>query len=217
MTYTMSSRLALAPYLDQHARWPTRGRHVLAQYDDSTVVVYQAYRPEIGAFAATHGYFGGAFSLSRMSWIKPNFLWMMYRSGWGTKDGQEVVLAVWLARAGFDELVAAAVPSSFAPERYPDREAWQAAVARSDVRLQWDPDHGPSGAPVERRAVQLGLRGDVLARYAREWIVAIEDVTALCHAQHAAFQRGGAAALSTPHETVYPVTPAGAAALGTDP
>jgi hypothetical protein len=38
------------------------------------VVVYQAYRPEIGHFAAQHGYFGGSFSLDRMSWIKPNFL-----------------------------------------------------------------------------------------------------------------------------------------------
>ena len=66
------------------------GRHVLAQYDAETVVVYQAYRPSIGAFAATHGYFGGGFSPSRMSWIKPNFLWMMYRCGWATKEGQEV-------------------------------------------------------------------------------------------------------------------------------
>jgi len=27
-----------------------------------------------------------------MSWIKPNFLWMMYRCGWGTKEGQQVTL-----------------------------------------------------------------------------------------------------------------------------
>ena len=44
---------------------------------------------------STHGYFGGDhFSLNRMSWVKPNFLWMMYRSGWGQKEGQVVVLAV---------------------------------------------------------------------------------------------------------------------------
>ena len=69
----------------QVARWPKSGRHILAQYDDETIVVYQAYRPSIGSFAAEHGYFGGEFSYSRMSWIKPNFLWMMFRSGWGTK------------------------------------------------------------------------------------------------------------------------------------
>ena len=65
--------------------WPKEGRHILAQFDDDTVIVYQAYRPSIGRYAAEHGAFGGDFSYSRMSWVKPNFLWMMYRSGWGTQ------------------------------------------------------------------------------------------------------------------------------------
>lgn len=68
-------------YSTQLARWPRKGQQILAQYDDSSVVVYQAYRPSIGHFAAQNGYFGGEFSLTRMSWIKPGFLWMMYRSG----------------------------------------------------------------------------------------------------------------------------------------
>ncbi len=68
-------------YLAQASRWPSEGRHILAQYDDESIVVYQAYRDSIGRFAAEHGYFGGDFKLSRMSWIKPNFLWMMYRCG----------------------------------------------------------------------------------------------------------------------------------------
>jgi hypothetical protein len=76
------------PYREQAGRWPRAGRHILAQYDDERVVVYQAYRPAIGRFAVAHGFFGGEFSSSRMSWIKPNFLWMMYRSGWGAKEGQ---------------------------------------------------------------------------------------------------------------------------------
>ena len=71
--------LRTEPYLVQGARWPTSGRHILAQFDDESVVVYQAYKPAIGQFAAKNGYFGGEWSLSRMSWIKPNFLWMMYR------------------------------------------------------------------------------------------------------------------------------------------
>jgi hypothetical protein len=72
-----------------------------------------------GNFAATHGYFGGDFSLTRMSWIKPNFLWMMYRSGWGQKEGQEVVLAVKIKRAAFDTILANAVRSSYNPDLYP--------------------------------------------------------------------------------------------------
>jgi hypothetical protein len=68
--------LRTEPYLAQTARLPKTGRHILAQFDDESVIVYQAYRPAIDHFAAHHGYFGGEFSLNRMSWIKPNFLWM---------------------------------------------------------------------------------------------------------------------------------------------
>lgn len=209
--------LRLEPYLAQRSRWPARGRHVLAQFDPETVVVYQAYRPSIGRFAADHGHFhGGGFSLERMSWIKPNFLWMMYRSGWATKPGQEVVLAVWLARATFDAILAAAVPSSWDRDRYETREAWQVAVGSSDVRLQWDPDHGPSGQPVERRAVQLGLRGRVLAEYARPAIRRIEDITGFVHEQRARLGADGPDALVMPCEAVYPCAPQAAAALRVD-
>jgi hypothetical protein len=190
-------------YLAQRERWPKSGRHVLAQYDHQSVIVYQAYRPAIGQFAATHGYFGGEFSFHRMSWIKPNFLWMMYRSGWGAKEGQEVVLAVRLRRAAFDEILAQAVHSSYLPELYGSRDEWQERVGRSDVRLQWDPDHAPSGAKEERRAVQLGLRGEVLRRYAREWIVDIEDVSGFVAEQRS--QRRLTAELLTPREDVYPI------------
>lgn len=184
----------------------------MAQFDDETVVVYQAYRPEIGHFAAKHGYFGGAFSLGRMSWIKPNFLWMMYRCGWASKEGQEVVLAVTIERRAFDAILAAAVPSSYGQvDRFASTEAWSQAVKTSDVRLQWDPDHGPSGAPLERRAIQLGLRGDVLARYARPWIRSIEDISEFVHAQA---KLRGTADLVTPREEVYPVAPETAAILG---
>src|SRR5262245_21550643 len=132
--------LQIAPYLEQRVAWPAVGRHILAQYDESTVVVYQAYRPSIAAAAVEAQQFGGGgFSMSRMSWIKPNFLWMMYRCGWASKEGQEVVLAVWLQRAGFDRILAAAVPSSFDADRYADRAAWSRAVKGSSVRVQWDP------------------------------------------------------------------------------
>lgn len=197
-------RLRTEAHAVQNARWPARGKHILAQFDDEAVVVYQAYRPAIGHWAANHGYFGGEhFSLSRMSWVKPNFLWMMYRCGWAQKEGQEVVLAVWIRRAAFDEILAAAVPSSWDRDRYPTKEAWQEAVASSDVRLQWDPDHGPSGAPLERRAIQLGLRGPVLAKYAREWIVHLEDVTPFVREQR---ELRGGDQLVTPREDVYPTS-----------
>ncbi len=198
--------LVTEPYLTQVARWPTTGRHILAQYDDTSVVVYQAYRPNIGHFAATHGYFGGAFNLDRMSWIKPNFLWMMFRNGWGTKAHQEVTLAVRLKRAAFDGILAAAVHSSFAPAIYKDDEEWGSALKRSSVVLQWDPDHAPSGQAVERRAMQLGLRGPMLRSYAQEWIVEIEDISPFVAAQREHARSGDDERLVLPREDIYPVT-----------
>lgn len=201
-------------YQEQSLRWPVSGRKILAQYDDVSIVVYQAYRPEIGRFAASHGHFGDGFSLDRMSWIKPNFLWMMYRSGWGGKPGQEVTLAIWLKRAAFDTILAAAVLSTYTPAVYATEREWRDALDRSDARVQWDPDHDPLGRPLARRAIQLGLRGELLMRYAREWIVKIEDISALVAAQHR-YARPPYADLVTPSERIYPVAdPAVAAQLG---
>jgi hypothetical protein len=198
----------------QATRWPTSGRHILAQFDDESVIVYQAYKPAIGQFALKNGYFGDGFSLNRMSWIKPNFLWMMYRCGWASKEGQEVVLAVRLRRSAFDEILRLAIHSSFVPDAYENELAWKSAVASSDVRLQWDPDHDPSGASVDRRAIQLGLRGEVLKRYAREWLLGIEDVSEFVREQSQQ-ARSPYERLITPKEEVYPVNdPEVAARMG---
>lgn len=210
--------LPTEPYLTQIQRWPRDGRHVMAQFDDDSVVVYQAYRPAIGHYAARHQRFGGEFSLSRMSWVKPNFLWMMYRSGWGTKEGQEVTLAVRIQRSAFDLLLRTAVHSSFDEHVYGSHAAWREAVERSSVRLQWDPDHDPAGGKLARRAIQIGMRGDVLARYAHEWIVDIQDVSDFVAEQREHAAEAGHAALVTPREDVYPVSDAETAArLGIDP
>ena len=125
--------------------------------DDASIVVYQAYRPAIADFAVKHQRFGGEFSYHRMSWIKPNFLWMMFRAGWATKEGQERILAVRLRRGFFDDVLRDAVPSSFDPARHASHDDWKAAIETSDVRLQWDPDHDPSGRPLARRVVDDGV------------------------------------------------------------
>ena len=188
----------------------------MAQFDADSIYVYQAYRPSIAEFAVKNQRFGGDFSFSRMSWIKPNFLWMMYRSGWATKEGQEHVLAIRLRRTFFDELLKMVVPSNFDAFRYSSRETWQAAVAISEVRLQWDPDHDPSGKPIERRAVQLGLRGAMLRRYAVQDLISIEDVTAFV-AEQRQNTSGNFDSLLVPEEHVYcPSDSGAAAAVGID-
>ena len=191
-------------YLAQRDRWPPDGKHILAQWDEATIIVYQAYRPSIADFAVNNGAFGGDFSFSRMSWIKPNFLWMMYRSQWGTTSGQEVVLAIVLRRTFFDALLAQAVPSSFDSTLYPTRESWHAAVDESDVRLQWDPDHLPSGAPLARRAIQLGLRRAALAGWNGDDLLGVHDISEFV-AQQRVHAQAPFTHLVVPTERAYPV------------
>ena len=80
-------------------------RNIYAVFDDKTIRVYQAYSNEIADEALKLGKFGSKFSLTRMTWIKPSFLWMMYRSSWASKQGQERILAIDLKKEGFDEIV----------------------------------------------------------------------------------------------------------------
>jgi hypothetical protein len=140
-----------------------------------------------------------------MTWIKPNFLWMMYRSGWGTKPGQEVTLAIRLSRVAFDQILAQAVHSTYLPKIYESHESWRSAVKNSDVRLQWDPDHSPRGGKLERRAIQLGLQGEVIAKYARDWIVSIEDISNFVARQYLHVLNQAEADLLTPSESPYSV------------
>lgn len=209
---TATDVLPLRPYLEQAERWPPSGRHILAHHDETTIVVYQAYRDSTGRHALAHGALGGPdFSFGRMSWIKPNFLWMMYRSSWGTAQGQEVVLGLRLRRSFFDRVLALAVASSHDPERHASRDDWQRALASSEVRLQWDPDHDPCGQKLERRAIQLGLRGSLLRAYATSEILEVIDLNPFLAEQRAHAAREHWSGLRTPEEHVYRPLDVGAA------
>jgi hypothetical protein len=195
--------LVTEPYSEQVKLWPKEGRHILAQYDEDTIIVYQAYRTSIGQFVVKNSVFGGDFSYSRMSWVKPNFLWMMYRSGWGTREGQEITLALRLRRTFFDGLLAQAVPSLWDPDQFVTEEEWAREVRRSCVRVQWDPDHHPSGAKVERRAIQLGLRGKALEAFGQRELVEVIDLSEFVAEQREQLSSSGVSAIVTPRERVY--------------
>lgn len=177
-------KLKLKKYKEQLKDWPQKGHHIMAQFDDEKIVVYQSYRKEIGQFAIQNQYFGGAFSLERMSWIKPNFLWMMYRNGWGTKENQECTLAIHLKLEAFKRYLENAVYSSYNDELEISREEWQNQVKESSVRLQWDPDHDPFWKKLERRAIQIGLRNGFIKSFAKEDILLIEDISEFVKEQH---------------------------------
>ena len=152
-------------------------RNIYAVFDDKTIRVYQAYNNEIADEALKLGRFGSKFSLTRMTWIKSSFLWMMYRSGWASKQGQERILAIDLKRGGFDEIVRNAVLSSFREVSDLSKEEWKEKLENSEVRCQWDPDRDIYGNPIGRRAIQLGIKGETVRKYINEWTVNITDIT----------------------------------------
>ena len=66
-------------------------REIRADYDQHAIIVYQAFRPEIADAALAAGRFVPPFSLGRMTWIKPSYLWRIERSNWGRKPQQSLL------------------------------------------------------------------------------------------------------------------------------
>ncbi|MBT0769958.1 DUF4291 domain-containing protein [Kineosporia sp. J2-2] len=178
-------------------------RQIRAIWDATTITVYQAYSPEIAEPALAAGRFVAPFRRGRMTWVKPSFLWMMYRSDWATAPGQERVLAVRLTREGFARALAGAALSSYDPAVHADREAWSRELKRSSVRVQWDPERSLTMQRLPHRSLQLGLSGGAVDRYVDEWITGLTDVTATAHAVHELVRAGDLATARTllPAET----------------
>jgi hypothetical protein len=178
---------------------------IRAIYDDRTIRVYQAYRSEIALPALAAGRFVAPFKLDRMTWIKPSFNWMMYRSGFASKPGQECVLGIDISREGFEWALSQAALSSFSAEAHASPEQWREDVRLKPVRVQWDPERDWKLQPVPGvRAIQIGLSGEAVERYARDWIVRIDDVTLIARDAESA---ADSAALPCAREKPYPLPP----------
>jgi hypothetical protein len=156
-------------------------RQILAAYDDRGIIVYQAFQPDTVLEAVRLQAFGKGFGLDRMTWIKPSLGWMLYRSGYASKDRQQRIAQVTITHDGFRTMLADAVPSSYERELFASQSDWSIALKRGQARYQWDPDRDLGLRPLAHRALQLGIQGDLIRRYAREWIVRIADVTDLAH------------------------------------
>lgn len=195
-----------------------KAHEIRADYDSSTIVVYQAYPPEIGRPAVEHGRFVPPFSRSRMTWIKPSFLWMMERSDWGRKTGQEMVLGVRITRDGWEEALAQAVLSNADPRVYRDTGEWRTAFFGAAVRIQWDPERTLSGQKLEARSIQVGLGRRIVGRYVDDWITGIEDLTPLIGKIRQLVDEGAAAQATDllPGERVYPLSPQLRRRIGAD-
>eukprot|EP01080_Neovahlkampfia_damariscottae_P009373 gene9373-1584_t len=195
---TFKKELKLKSYDEQTYEWPQTGRYILAQYDEDSIIVYQAFNKKIADWAVKHQYFGGPdYSTTRMTWIKTNFLWMQYRSGWSSKSNQTHTLAIWLKRSSFEYFLS----HNYYKKNQEDKKE------RGSVRIQWDPDHNPVGSKCQRRAVQIGIKGDLMKGFLEPNgdIIQIQDISEFCQEQFKKNVKNqkNFKNLITPHEKVY--------------
>lgn len=152
-------------------------RQVRADYDRDTIVVYQAFRAEIAGPAVRAQRFVEPFSLNRMTWIKPSFLWLMGRSNWGRKPGQEHILAVRITREGWESALSQAVLTGYQRGVHADHADWERQMKHARVHVQWDPERTLAGAVLDARSIQVGLSRHVIADYVDTWTTEIRDIT----------------------------------------
>ena len=183
-----------------------RNHEIRAVYSQETIRVYQAYPHDIADEAVRLGTFGQRFKMDRMTWIKPSFLWMMYRCGWAEKENQERVLAIDIKRSAFDYIVQNAIISTYSEEMGIPYEEWKQRIKRSEIRCQWDPERDMLGNPLEYRSIQLGLRGQAVYSYVHDWIIKLEDITDYVKELNAMKNSGADIRPLLPQEKVYRIT-----------
>src|SRR3970040_1218202 len=137
-------------------------REIRADFDRTSIVVYQAFNDAVADAAVAAQRFVPPVSLGRMTWIKPSLLWLMERSGWGTKSNQERILAVRITRAGWDRALAASVLTAFDPAVHRSADAWREQFAQATVHVQWDPERSIHGKKRDYRSIQVGLSRSII-------------------------------------------------------
>ncbi|KAI5837822.1 ATP-dependent RNA helicase DHX8 [Morchella snyderi] len=140
-------------------------RQIRALYDADTITVYQAYQSSIALPAVASQKLSASpdFSFDRMTWIKPSWTWMMYRSGYSYKSERQAhILALKVKREGFEKLLQNA------------SVAWK---ERKEVRVQWDPERTVALQKLPYRSIQVGVGRGTVKEWVEEMIVGIEDVT----------------------------------------
>lgn len=182
-------------------------REIRADYDSRSIVVYQAFSATIAEPALAAQRFVTPFSLERMTWIKPSFLWLMERSNWGRRSGQERILAVRITRAGWEEALGMGVLTEPDPKFYPNRAIWQERFAATPVHIQWDPERSLRGQSLLHGSIQVGLSRHIITRYVEEWTLGIQDYTPRVRKIEMLLRQGKEreARALLPQERVYPL------------
>lgn len=165
---------------------------IRADFDARSIIIYQAYSDAIAGAALKANRFVSPFSMARMTWIKPSFLWLMQRSNWGLKANQNRILKVRITRAGWDEALSRSVLTGFEPRAHRDFLSWRQSFESAQVHVQWDPERTLRGADANCNSIQVGLSRAIIEKFVGEWTLSIEDLTPLVRKAHALLQSGAA-------------------------
>jgi hypothetical protein len=189
---------------------------IRADYDRETIVVYQAFGPQIALPAVEKQTFVPPFSFQRMTWIKPSLLWLMARSNWGQNSGQEHVLAVRITRKGWEQALGEGVLTHPEKSVRINSDEWRKQFDAARVHIQWDPEYSIWGSKLFSFSIQVGISRHLLEEYVHQRIVSIEDYTPLVRKLHRLCKAGQHANASKqlPNERPYPVSQDVARRLG---
>jgi hypothetical protein len=182
-------------------------REIRADFDSESIVVYQAYGDLIADAALRAGTFVTPFSFNRMTWIKPSFRWLMHRSNWGQRSGQQRILRVRIRRSGWDKALSLGVLTSPDGPVFGHGPYWQSAFASAQVHVQWDTERSPRGAELDHYSIQVGLSRHIIREFVDSWILKVEDLTPTVRKLYP-LVHGGRTKEATrlmPAERVYPV------------
>lgn len=206
----MHSIPQITPKICFHTQFPQfmpAMHEIRAAYDREHITIYQAYGASIADTAIKAQKFVEPFSMGRMTWIKPSFLWLMHRSNWGTKSGQERTLAVTITRKGWESALSRAVLTVFDAAAHKSKPEWHDAFMKAEVHVQWDPERNLRGAALDHYSIQVGLSRHVIREFVEDWIVKIEDLTPRVTKMHSLLKAGKAdeAKRHLPTERLYPL------------
>ncbi|MDJ1481328.1 DUF4291 domain-containing protein [Cytophagaceae bacterium YF14B1] len=163
---------------------------IRADFDSQSIVIYQAYSEQIASAAIKNQTFEAPFSFTRMTWIKPSFLWLMERSNWAQKSGQEHILAIRISRAAWEKALQEGVLTSPEKRVYPDGQIWNELFEQAKVHIQWDPERNLRGQKLEYNSIQVGISRYLIEEFVGEWILEIKDYTPLARKIHTLCKAG---------------------------
>ena len=181
---------------------------IRALYNAQHIAVYAAFCPSIADAAIKAQKLLPPFTYDRMTWIKPSYLWLMYRSEWGQKDNMQRVLRIWLKRSDWELALKEAVLTTPEVHVYNDAKKWRKQLDKARIRVQWDPERDIRNNHQSFKSIQVGITAALSETYAKKWISKIEDVTPLTQQLRSlVFARQFDQALSLlPKEQVYRVS-----------